>query len=83
MAARRTGSSLKPNRLEWAGYAIILAFILYSTVYVNLRHGPRLDPDVKQITLAHWLGEREKLEERLRLVDWILPGTPEPKPPRA
>jgi hypothetical protein len=35
------------------------------------------------LTLAHWLGEREKLEERLRLVDWILPGTPEPKPPRA
>jgi len=33
------------------------------------------------LTLAHWLVEREKLEERLRFVDWILPGTPESKPP--
>lgn len=35
------------------------------------------------LTLAHWLIERESLEERLRMVDWILPGPQGTEPPSA
>ena len=28
------------------------------------------------LSLARWLVERDRLEERLRMVDWILPGSP-------
>jgi type II secretory pathway component PulF len=35
------------------------------------------------LTLANWLLEREKLEERMRMTDWVLPGSPEAEPPHS